>query len=124
VASTTTTYDALNRPLTVLDGGGGSTIYFYGNPGSQTPDVLVTRSPAPSGELTKRRQFEYDALGRLSSVCEITAGTGTWPGGACGQNTTNTGYWTKYSNDPMGNLTGLTQNAQMSVTRRSDGRGG
>ena len=114
VASTTTTYDALSRPLTILDGGGGSTIYFYGNPGSQNQDVLVTRSPAPSGELTKRRQFEYDALGRLSSVCEVTAGTGTWPGGTCAQNTANTGYWTKYTNDPMGNLTGVTQNAQMS----------
>jgi RHS repeat-associated protein len=116
VAATSTTYDAINRPLTVQDGGGGYTYYFYGNAGSQNQDVLVTRSPAPTwdSENTKRRQFEYDALGRLTSVCELTAGTGTWPGGTCAQNSTATGYWTKYGYNPMGNLTGLTQNAQMS----------
>ncbi|HKI12750.1 MAG TPA: RHS repeat-associated core domain-containing protein [Candidatus Acidoferrum sp.] len=115
--STCTTYDAMSRPLTVIDGGNptpGSTIYFYGNPGSQNNDVLITRSPAPSGdgENTKRRQFEYDALGRLTSVCEVTGVTTAWPGGNCAQNTATTGYWTKYSYDPMGNLLTLTQNAQ------------
>jgi RHS repeat-associated protein len=119
VAGTTTTYDAMNRPLTVLDGGGGSTIYFYGNPGSQNNDVLVTQNPAPTGENTKRRQLESDALGRLTSVCELTAGTTQWPGGDCAQNTSQTGYRTKYSYDPMGNLLSLTQNAQMSGSTQS-----
>jgi RHS repeat-associated protein len=111
--ATTTTYDGLSRPLTILDGGGGSTIYYYGPPGSQNNDILITRSPAPTGENTKRRQFESDALGRLTSACELTAGTTAWPGGTCAQNTSQTGYWTKYTYDPIGNLTGLTQNAQM-----------
>ncbi len=111
VASTTTTYDAMSRPLIVSDSGGGSTVYFYGNPGSQNQDVYITRNPGPSGENAKRRQFEYDGLGRLASVCEVTAGTGS---GTCGQSTVRTGYWTTYSWDPMGNLKGLTQNAQIS----------
>jgi RHS repeat-associated protein len=119
VAGTTTTYDAISRPLTVLDGGGGSTIYFYGNPGAQNNDTFITRSPAASGENTKRRQFESDALGRLTSVCELTAGTTQWPGGNCAQNTNQTGYWTKYSYDPMGNLMTVTQNAQMSGSIQS-----
>ena len=109
VASTTTTYDALSRPLTALDGGGGSTVYFYGNPGSQNQDVYITRNPQPSGENAKRRQFEYDGLGRLASVCELTAGAG---GGTCGQNSRQVGYYTTYTYDPMGNLKGLIQNAQ------------
>lgn len=108
IAATTTTYDPYNRPLTVQDGGGGITTYNYGN----ANDTLVTRSPAPQNELTKVRQFEYDALQRLTSVCEVTAGTPTWPGGSCAQTTSKTGYWTKYANDPMGDLMTLTQNAQ------------
>jgi RHS repeat-associated protein len=115
VAATTTTYDAVGRPLTILDGGNGTTVYYYGQPGSQNNDVLVTRSPAPTwdSENTKRRQFEYDGLGRLTSVCEVTAGTMPWPGGNCAQNTPNTtGYLTKYTYDPMGNLLTVTQNAQ------------
>jgi YD repeat-containing protein len=87
--ATFTTYDALSRPLTVVDGGGGTTTYSYNQ-----NDVLVTVSPAPSGENTKRRQLEYDALGRLTSVCEMTTVTGS---GTCGQNTSQTGFWTKYT---------------------------
>jgi RHS repeat-associated protein len=119
VAATTTSYDALSRPLTVLDGGNGSTVYYYGQPGSQNNDVLVTRNPAPTGEHTKSRQFEYDGLGRLASVCEITAGATPWTGGNCAQNSAQTGYWTKYAYDPMGNLLTSTQNAQMSGSTQS-----
>jgi RHS repeat-associated protein len=119
VAATTTTYDALSRPLTVLDGGNGSTIYFYGNPGSQNQDVLITRSPAATGENTKRRQFEYDGLARLTSACELTAGTTQWPGGLCAQSTAQTGYWTKYTYDPMGNLMTVTQNAQSTSNQQT-----
>ncbi len=108
IAATATTYDPFNRPLTVLDGGNGQSTYNYGT----ANDTLVTRSPAPTGEHTKVRQFEYDALQRLTSICEVTTGTTAWPGGTCGQTTTQTGYWTKYSYDPMGNLMSVTQNAQ------------
>jgi RHS repeat-associated protein len=67
----------------------------------------------------KRRQLEYDGLGRISSVCEVTAGVSPWLGGSCAQSTALTGYWTKYTYDPMGNLLTLTQNAQMSGSTQS-----
>jgi RHS repeat-associated protein len=102
-----TAYDALGRIKSTTDANGGSAAYTYNE-----NDVFVTIGPAPSGENTKRRQFEYDGLGRLASVCEVTAGNSAWPGGTCGQRTPQTGYWTKYSYDALGNLTGVTQNAQ------------
>jgi RHS repeat-associated protein len=113
---TTQTYDALNRPLQTNEAGGGTLSRTY----SQN-DVLVTIGPAPSGENTKRKQLEYDALGRLTSVCEITAGTTQAPAGTCSQNTPVTGYWTKYSYDANGNLKGVTQNAQATSGQQTRG---
>jgi RHS repeat-associated protein len=101
---TTQTYDALNRPLVTTDGGGGTLTYAY-----PQNDVLVTIGPAPSGENTKRRQLEYDSLGRLTSVCELTSLSGS---GTCGQTNSQTGYWTKYTYDAIGDLLTVTQNAQ------------
>lgn len=99
-----TTYDALDRVLQISDASGGYRSYTY-----PQNDVYITRGPAPSGENTKRRQEEFDALGRLTSVCEITSATGS---GICAQNSSQTGYWTKYTYDALGRLTGVTQNAQ------------
>jgi YD repeat-containing protein len=45
----------------------------------------------------------------LTSVCELTSGSGS---GTCGQATSQTGYWTKYSYDALGDLIRVTQNAQ------------
>ena len=117
IAYTATTYDALSRPLTITDGGGGTLTYNYG----QANDITLTRGPAPTwdSEHTKSRQFEYDGLGRLTSTCEITAGTSAWPGGTCAQTTHQTGYWTKYTYDPKGKMLSLTQNAQMSGSMQS-----
>jgi RHS repeat-associated protein len=103
----TTLYDALSRPTMVMDAGGGFTSSSY-----PQNDVLVTVGPATSGENAKRRQLEYDALGRLTSVCEITAGTTAAPAAACAQNSSQTGYLTKYTYDALGNLLTVTQNAQ------------
>jgi RHS repeat-associated protein len=114
VTAQTTAYDALNRPLLTTDGGGGTVSYSY----SQN-DVLVTVGqigPPPTGESNKRRQLEYDALGRLTSVCEITGASGS---GSCGQNSPQTGFWTKYTYDPLGNLTVVTQNAQGTAQPRN-----
>jgi len=102
--ATTTTYDALGRVLTLTDAGSGTVTYSY----SQN-DVYQTLGPAPSGENAKRKQMEYDGLGRLTSVCEITNLTGS---GTCAQTSSVTGYWTKYTYDANGNLTAVTQNAQ------------
>jgi RHS repeat-associated protein len=97
--ATTITYDALGRPTLVTDAGGGTVAYDYSN-----NDVLVT-----AGSPNTERQYEYDALGRLTSVCELTSGTGS---GTCGQSRQYTGYWTKYSYDAAGHLLTVTQNAQ------------
>lgn len=96
-----TTYDALGRVLTVTDANGGQVAYTYTN-----NDVLQ----AGSGTQTFQKQFEYDGLGRLTSVCEMST---TLPGvGTCGQTTQQSGYWTKYTYDALGHLLTATQNAQ------------
>jgi len=108
-ASTNTTYDALGRKIQVTDAGGRDTTYSYsGN------DTYRSAGPAPSGENAKRKQLEYDALHRLTSVCEVTSGTGS---GTCGQTNSVTGYWTEYAYDLKNHLTGVTQNAQSSSTQ-------
>jgi RHS repeat-associated protein len=96
-AVTTTSYDGLGRVIQVNDGGNGYVKFSY----SQN-DVLQINGPAPSGENLKQKQLEYDALGRLVSVCEITAGTASAPSGSCGQQTAlpsppGSGYLTTYS---------------------------
>lgn len=103
---TITGFDALNRPTSVTDGGNGTVSYTYAG-----QDVLQTLSPAPTGENAKSKQFEYDALGRLISVCEITTASDK---GTCGQASSQQGYWTKYNYDILGHLLGVTQNAQNS----------
>ena len=102
--TTTTTYDALSRPTETEDGGSGTLSFSY--PGN---DVLQKIGPAPTGENVKERQFEYNGIGQLTSVCEITSLSGS---GTCGETTSATGYWTEYTHDPLGDLTGVSQNAQ------------
>jgi RHS repeat-associated protein len=105
-SSKSISYDALDRAVQVSDSGGAQVSYGY----SQTKnDLLITFGPAPTGENTKRRQLEYDALGRMTSVCELTSLTGS---GTCNQSSPQTGYWTKYGYDAAGRLSSVTQNAQ------------
>jgi RHS repeat-associated protein len=114
--ATTYQYDNLNRLTSITDGSSGTTTYCYypsasgGCAGStQTNDVLMTLN-APTGENPKKKQYEYDGLGRLTSVCELSV---TLPGvGTCGQAVPQTGYWTKYTYDAVGNLIRIDQNAQ------------
>jgi RHS repeat-associated protein len=112
--ATTATYDALWRPLTVTDGGGGSVTYTY-----TKNDVLQVIGPQPAGEHTKNKQLEYDALGRLISVCEVTTGGVS---GACNQQNAQNGYLTTYVydnptiNSVVYNRTIVTQNAQTGGT--------
>ena len=79
-------------------------------------DVLEVTGPPSSGENAKSRQYEYDGLGRLTSVCEITAGTTQWPGVTCAQTTSKTGYWTRYKYDGAGRLIGVCQNTIQALT--------
>jgi YD repeat-containing protein len=108
-AATSTTYDAAGRPLTVTDGGTGITNYTYNQ-----NDVLVEVDPAPTGENVKKRQLEYDGLGRLKSVCEITSASGS---GSCGQTVAQNGFVTRYSYDVQNNLVSVVQNAQSASTQ-------
>jgi YD repeat-containing protein len=108
---TSTTYDALGRKSQVTNSGGLSTTFTY-----TQNDTYVSVGPAPAGENAKRRQLEFDALHRLTSVCEVTSATGS---GTCSQTSSKTGYWAEYTYDLNNNLTGVTQNAQSSTQSRS-----
>jgi RHS repeat-associated protein len=105
---TQTSYDAMMRPTSVLDAAGGTVNMSY----SQN-DVYQQVAPAPIGENTKQKQLEYDGLGRLTSVCEITNNPPY--SGTCGQVTGSySGYLTKYVYDTPPNVNSLTvtQNGQ------------
>jgi len=112
---TTTAHDSLGRPTLVTDGGGGTTTYTYlQTPGSSPVgfDVLVAVSGTSSQTFT--RQLEYDGLGRLTSVCEVTSATGS---ASCGQSVAATGYLTKYTYDVLNDLLTVTQNAKGTTTQ-------
>ncbi len=111
ISASTTTYDVLRRPSTVTDANNGTITYTY-----SLNDVLMAIGPAPTGENTKRRQLEYDGVGRLTSVCELTGAGGS---GSCGQKNPQTGFWTEYTYDVLGNLTGVTQNAQSTGSQQT-----
>ena len=98
---TTTTYDALGRPLIIKDPNNGMVSYTYTN-----NDVMQT----VSGAQTFQKQLEYDGLGRLTSVCEMSQATGS---GTCGQSNQVSGFWTKYTYDALGHLLTVKQNAQV-----------
>jgi len=112
-ATTVTQIDALGRTASVTDGGGGTQSLTYAQ-----NDALSVIGPAPSGENAKQRQLEYDVLGRLTSVCEISSslpGTGT-----CSQvSSSPKGYFTKYTYDSPTNSFAVAQNAQGAAQNRS-----
>jgi RHS repeat-associated protein len=105
-AKTTSAFDALGRVLQTTDGGGG---YVSRTPNQN--DVKQAVGPAPAGENLKQRQMEYDALGRLTSVCELTSLTGY---GNCAQTTNYNGYFTTYvyAVTTTNTTVTVTQNAQ------------
>ncbi|MGH9393218.1 MAG: hypothetical protein ACRD1E_03545, partial [Terriglobales bacterium] len=103
---TTTSYDALSRPVKIVDGGGGEADISY-----PLDDVLTTVQGAVSAP-TVARQEEMDGLGRLASVCELTAGTSAWPAGSCNQRSAASGYLTAYTRDTLGDITGVAQDSQ------------
>jgi RHS repeat-associated protein len=101
IAATRTQYDALGRTLSVTDGGNGTTSYQY-----IQNDVLQTVGPSP----TFQKQYQYNGIGQLTSVCEVNALPGS---GTCtGQTNAESGYLTTYSYDPLGNILGVNEAGQ------------
>lgn len=107
----TTTFDTLGRLTKSTDAGGGTITYTYNK-----NDVLIVTTPAPAGENAKSRQLEYDSLGRIKSVCEITAVAGS---GSCSQNVAAQGFLTKYTYDAAGNVLTVAQNTQVGGTTQN-----
>jgi RHS repeat-associated protein len=109
VDGTTTTYDGLNRPLTLKGPAysksvAGPTLTYAYNKN----DVEATQSPAPSGENNKIRQTETNGLGRVTSVCEVTSMAESQ---SCGQAHSANGFETTYTYYPGGKLQKITQYA-------------
>jgi len=99
-ATTTTTYDALGRVKSVTDPSTTATTNY-----TYTKNDVLIASPTP----TISKQLEYNALGQLKSVCEITASGQN--AGPCGQANPQNGYLTTYVYSPL-YLQTATQNAQ------------
>ncbi len=105
-ALTTNQLDALGRTASLTDGGGGTLNMTYAQ-----NDVLRSVGPPPTGENAKRKQLEYDALGRVTSVCELTSTLSGY--GTCNQlSSTPNGYFTTYTYDSPTNSIAVSQNAQ------------
>jgi RHS repeat-associated protein len=103
--SITTSYDPLGRTVSVVDASGKQVSYQYFPAtvsGINVVDVLIS---IPG----KSNQREYDALGRLISVCEISIQPGS---GACGQAHAQNGFITKYTYNMLGKITKVIQGAQ------------
>jgi YD repeat-containing protein len=109
---TTTQNDALGRPVTITDGGGGTVNYVY-------PFNDVWESVGPGQNFAK--QFQYDSMGRLSSVCEIISASGSGYG-PCGQSNAENGFLTTYAYDALGDLTNVNQNMQSGAVNGQQSR--
>jgi RHS repeat-associated protein len=101
-ATNTYTYDALGR-VTKINYFGGSASSFndsYTYSGRAVQSVHLVNA----GNFTKVSQS--DALGRLTSVCEVTgaAQMGSQNPAACGQDIAATGFLTSYIYDALGDL--------------------
>jgi len=113
--SATTTYDAMSRPTATQDGGGALLNFTY-----TLNDVYREVAPKPgSDNNTKRRNLEYDGLGRLTSVCEVTSATNDTYWGACNQKVAYNGYLTTYKYDvaPNYNSVNVVQNSQKGTSQ-------
>jgi RHS repeat-associated protein len=115
--TTTVTHDALGQDLVTTDGGGGTLTATYtghssgcGNSMLGCVDVLVVLGPAPAGgEVVKQVQKEYDGLGQVRSVCQLSSATGTT---SCGQANGGTGYLTTYNYNADGTVSSIVRGAQ------------
>jgi len=108
--STQFTYDALGRKVLITYPDTSTSTLAYAGFASQSTEPF-------NGSTNVRRIQQTDGLGRLTSVCEVSAsslGSGT-PSG-CGQDVSGTGYLTAYTYDPLGNLLCVEQHGGVTAT--------
>jgi RHS repeat-associated protein len=100
-AGTSYVYDALGRPITITTND-GSTTAVYNNRAVETTDVNGVQ-----------KITQYDVLGRITGVCEITstALNGVSPT-ACGMDISGTGFVTSYAYVLATHTTTVTQGTQ------------
>ena len=105
-SGTSTLYDALGRPTNISTDDGASTLVYNGR-AIQTTDVNGVQ-----------RITQYDLLGRISGVCEISSNA-SMPGSgspiSCGMDISGTGFVTSYSYDLANHKVTVTQGAQQRV---------
>jgi RHS repeat-associated protein len=101
-------YDGLSRPKLVTHSDGTSAATNYSGAAVQVIDE-------GNGNTQVQRISQTDALGRLTSVCEVSGSTlqsvtgSDGVPGACNQDISATGFLTSYSYDALGNLISVTQ---------------
>ena len=105
-SGTTYSYDALGR-ITSSTNIDGTTSYQYSNRAVKTTDVNGVQ-----------KITQYDLLGRISAVCEISSNASMPGSGApvsCGMDIAGTGFITSYSYNLAQNTTTITQGVQSRV---------
>jgi YD repeat-containing protein len=118
---TTTTHDALGRPLVQTDGGNGTVTFTYtgsSNCTSSLPGCLiksVTIGPAPAGEVVKKVEQEYNGLGQLVASCAISSATGSKGCGFGGY----TGFPTAYVYNGNGTVASISKSSNTKTQTRS-----
>ena len=98
-------YDGLDRPTQVTHSDGTTVQATY----TARPRQI---SDEGNGSFLVSRILQNDALGRLTSVCEVSSATLLGNGGtptSCGLDITATGFLTTYNYDLLDNLTTVIQ---------------
>jgi RHS repeat-associated protein len=98
-------YDALGRTTEVIEPDLSTVKMSYTGAAREVSDE-------GNGSKSVQHVYQADALGRITSACEVSTetlvgGGGTY--GACGQDISAMGFLTAYAYDPMGDLTTVTQ---------------
>ena len=102
---TTYAYDALNRTTQITQPNNSTILTNYTGRATQVRDE-------GNGAQRVTRISQSDALGRLTSVCEVSSASLIGSGGtpvACGQDIAGTGFLTTYQYDALDNLLQVNQ---------------
>ena len=121
-AGDTYAYDGMQR-VTTITHSDGTTVQNQYTSGGQNTAAVLTRDEG-NGSTQVSRVSQSDALGRLISVCEVSAttqlGLGASPG-SCGQDIAATGFLTSYTYDALGNLKTVSQGGNLNRSFSYDG---